>query len=135
MKRPAVSPAAGGEQAVFVGGEYGRAAAADAEFDVDGSDVALDGVHRHGQIGGDLVEGEHGREQPEDGEFPFAQHGVPVLAARPRGEYPLGKGLGGSEAAVLVHEQLADAGRSVGERPPAAAASASRLVSELLSRR
>jgi hypothetical protein len=36
-----------------VGGEDGGAAAADAEFGVDGSDVAFDGVDRHGEVGGD----------------------------------------------------------------------------------
>ena len=51
-----------GEQAGFVGGEDGGAAAADAEFGVDGADVAFDGVDRHGEVGGDFVEGEHGRE-------------------------------------------------------------------------
>ena len=32
------------------------------------------------------------------------------------GERPLGEGVGGSEAAVLVHQQFADAGAGVGER-------------------
>jgi hypothetical protein len=72
--------------------------------------VAFDGVDRHGQVGGDLVEGEHGREQSEDGEFAFAQGGVSGFAAGAGGECSLGEGLGGSEAAELVDEEFADAG-------------------------
>ena len=69
-----------------MGGEDGCAAAADAQFGVDRPDVAFDGVHRHGQVGPDFVEGEHGREQPEHGEF------VPVLTAGAGGERPLREG-------------------------------------------
>ncbi len=98
-----------------MGGEDGGAAAADAEFGVDGSDVAFDGVDRDGEVGGDFVEGEHGGQESEDGEFAFAQGGVPVSAAGAGGEWLLGEGVGGAEAAELVDEEFADAGSGVGE--------------------
>ena len=98
-----------------MGGEDGGAAAADAEFGVDGSDVAFDGVDRDGEVGGDFVEGEHGGEEPEDGEFAFAEGGVSVFAVGAGGECLLGEGFGGSEAAELVDEEFADSGAGVGE--------------------
>ena len=98
-----------------MGGEDGGAAAADAEFGVDGSDVAFDGVDRHGEVGGDFVEGEHGGEESEDGEFAFAEGRVPSFALGARGERVLGEGFRGSEAAELVDEEFADSGAGVGE--------------------
>ena len=98
-----------------MGGEDGGAAAADAEFGVDGSDVALDGVDRDGEVGGDFDEREHGGEEFEDGEFAFAEGGVSVFGGGAGGECLSGEGLGGSEAAELVNEEFADSGAGVGE--------------------
>ena len=50
------SARAAAEKVVLVGGEHREPAAAHAELGVDRPYVALDGVHRHGEIEGDLIE-------------------------------------------------------------------------------
>ena len=72
-----------------MGGEHGESAAAHAELRVDRSDVALDGVHRHGEVDGDLLERQHGGQQPEHGDLPLAQHRRLALLTGTDGEHPV----------------------------------------------